>query len=407
MKIAYLCNIYPATTHTFIRREINGLEKEGIEVQRITIRRSTECLPTPEDRDELERTFGILERGILRMLIDFLVVSFTRPIATVSTAMRAMRLGIRSEAGLLRHIAYLGEACVVLRYTRRERVSHIHAHFGTNAAMVAMLVQNLDGPTFSFTIHGPGEWDCPEFLHLRQKVEDATFVTAISDFAKSQTYRWTNPEHWGKIHVVRCGVDRRFISHAVTPVPDVPNLVMIGRLGRSKGHVILFEALQSLLMQRINFHVKLVGDGPLRELIEQQIDERGLQDNVEIAGWMDNNSVRNELVACRAMVLPSFGEGLPVVIMEALALARPVVCTQIAGIGELVIAGDHGWLVNAGNVEELANALRTLLQTPVAELSKMGTAGREAVLRKHDALTEAKKLAELLKSYCDNHQGNA
>jgi glycosyltransferase involved in cell wall biosynthesis len=317
----------------------------------------------------------------------------------ILTGFRTLRLGIRSQAGLIRHIAYLGEACVVLRHAHRKRFTHIHAHFGTNAATVAMLVRNLGGPTFSFTIHGSGEWDCPEFLHLRQKVEDAEFVVAISDFAKSQTYRWTSPECWEKVHVVRCGVDRSFISSPVSPVPDVSRLVMIGRLGRSKGHVILLEALQQLVSEGIDFHMVLVGDGPLRAMIEHQINKRGLGEHIELAGWMDNNSVREEFLACRGMVLPSFSEGLPVVIMEALALGRPVVCTRVGGISELVVDQESGWLVSAGNVDELATALRKMLKTPVDELSRMGTVGREAVMHKHDSLAEATKLAALLRSH--------
>lgn len=402
MKIAFLCNIYPAPTHTFIRREINGLEQQGVEVERITIRRSEGGLPSPEDREELERTFGVLERGIGYLLANMLIVSLKRPLRMLRTALLALRLGLRSEAGLLKHIAYLGEACVVLGYARRKGFTHIHAHFGTNAATVAMFVRSLGGPTYSFMIHGPGEWDCPEFLHLPQKVVDAEFVTVISDFAKSQTYRWTDPVCWSKIHVVRCGVDRSFISHIVTPVPDVSRLVMIGRLGRSKGHLILLDALQRLVSQGHDFHMLLVGDGPMRGIIEHKIDECGLREYVELAGWMDNNSVREELLACRGMVLPSFGEGLPVVIMEALALARPVVCTRIAGISELVAHQENGWLVNAGNVEELTERLAKMLTTPTDELTKMGANGRRAVLQKHDSLTEATKLAALLKTHCDN-----
>jgi glycosyltransferase involved in cell wall biosynthesis len=406
MKIAYLCNVYPAPTHTFIRREIKGVEQEGIEVKRTSIRRSADALPSPEDIEELERTFCVLERGIFPLLTGLLVVGVMQPVAAARAFWRAVLLGVRSEAGLLKHMAYLAEACVVLRYAHKVEFTHIHAHFGTNAATVAMLVRSLGGPTFSFTIHGPGEWDCPAFLHVPKKVEEASFVIAISDFAKSQTYRWTDPKHWSKIHVVRCGVDQSFISEPISSVPDVTRLVMVGRLGRSKGHIILLEALQRLATRGIECNVKLVGDGPMRNLIEQQINVRGLQDYVEIAGWMDNNSVRKELLACRAMVLPSFGEGLPVVIMECLALARPVVCTRIAGIGELVIDRENGWLVNAGSVDELANALQNVLETPVSELSKMGAAGRVAVLQKHDAIVEARKLSDLLKRYCDKHERN-
>jgi glycosyltransferase involved in cell wall biosynthesis len=297
-------------------------------------------------------------------------------------------------------MAYLAEACAVIRYESKERFTHIHAHFGTNAATVAMLVRYLGGATFSCTLHGPLEWDCAEFLHIPKKVEKARFISAISDFAKSQTYRWTDPAHWPKVHVVRCGVDESYLSEPPSSVPDVANLVMIGRLVRPKGHIILLEALACLVNRGVECHVNLIGDGPMRAMIEQLIAERELQKYVEIAGWMDNNSVRKELLSCRAMVLPSFSEGLPVVLMECLALARPVVCTRIAGIAELVVDRKNGWLVNAGNVEELANAMQDVLETPVVKLSDMGRVGHEAALQKHDATAEGRKLASLFKQYC-------
>jgi len=404
MKIAYLCNCYPHTTHTFIRREISELEAEGIEISRITIRRSTDTLPTPEDNDELGKTFSVLERGIFNLLTNMLVVSLIRPVAMIRTAWRSIRFGLRSQSGLLRHIAYLGEACVVLQHVRKRGVTHIHAHFGTNATMVALLVRSLGGPAYSFTIHGCGEWDCPEFLHIPQKVEDASFVVAISDFAKSQIYRWAVPGQWKKIYVVRCGVDKSFISHPITAVPDVDRLIMIGRLGRTKGHAFLFEALQRLLEEGVKFQIKLVGDGPLREFVGEQILERGLAQCVEIAGWMDNNRIRDEILSSRALILTSFAEGLPVVVMEALALARPVISTRVGGICELVVDRESGWLVNSGCIDELVDALRAVLRAPVAELSKMGMAGRQAVLQKHDASVEARKLADLFNAHVKDNE---
>ncbi len=400
MKIAYLCNIYPAPTHTFIRREIGGLERAGIEVERLTIRRSTDALDTPEDQLELQLTFAVLEQGIMNLLGSVFVIALKRPKEMMRAIWTTMRLGARSQSGVIKHFAYLVEACVLVRYTGQKGISHIHAHFGTNATTVAMFIRKLGGPTYSFMIHGPLEWDCPEFLHLPQKVEEAEFVTAISDFAKSQTYRWTKPEHWKKVHVIRCGVDDEFISQNVVPVPDVSRLVMIGRLGPPKGHVILLEALQRLLDKGVSFHMLLIGDGPMRELIQEQISDLGLTEHVTLAGWMDNNLVRQELLASRGMVLPSFSEGLPVVIMEALAMARPVVCTRIAGISELVIDSENGWLVNAGNVDELADAINKLLDTPVKQLFEMGKHGREVVLEMHSSIAEAKKLAGILHTYC-------
>lgn len=398
MKIAYLCNIYPAPTHTFIRREIKGVEQEGIQVKRISIRRTTDDLPSPEDIEELAKTFLILERGPLYVVSKLLIVGVLRPIVTLRAFLRTFRLGWRSQAGILRHVAYLAEACVVLEYSRKEDFMHIHAHFGTNAATVALMVRWLGGPTYSISIHGPIEWDCPEFIHIPEKVENAEFVSAISDFAKSQIYKWTSPDQWPKVHVIRCGVDEGFMSYPASGVPNVSEFLVVGRLGRSKGHVILLDALTALASEGLEFHVTLIGDGPMSGLIAQRVVAYNLARHVEMVGWQDNNLVREAIAASRAVVLPSFAEGLPVVLMEALALARPVICTRIAGIGELVVDGQSGWLVNAGNVDELATALREALATPVEVLSQMGEAGRAVVLEKHNSVVEAKKLAQLMRS---------
>jgi len=157
--------------------------------------------------------------------------------------------------------------------------------------------------------------------------------------------------------------------------------------------------MENIAKDELPVKIKLVGDGPLRGYIEKEIAARNLGQYIEIAGWMDNNVVRDELVNSRGMVLPSFGEGLPVVLMEALALGRPSITTRIAGIAELVVDGENGWLVNSGNVQELELAIREIISTPVEKLSEMGKAGREAVKLKHDAMVEAGKLAELLRQY--------
>ncbi len=397
MKIAVLSTEYPSPTHTFIRREILGLEHCGIDVDRIAIRWPAETPLGPDDRNELTKTFSVLNRGVAAVVIDTLLTALTRPISFMRTLVAAVRFGYHSHAGLLRHLAYLVEASCILRRVRAGAIEHLHAHFGMNATRVALLVKRLGGPPISFMIHGPGEWDSPELLHIPEKVEEASFVTVISDFAKSQTYRWTKPALWGKVHVVRCGVDSSFLDYPVTPVPDVARLLMIARLGRSKGHPILIEAAARLAEEGVDFQIKLVGDGDLRGLIEDRIHQYGLDDRIELAGWLDGDSVRNEIVQSRALVLPSFGEGLPVVIMEALALARPVISSRIAGIPELLVGGESGWLVNSGSVEDLVDALREVLRMPTERLSEMGMTGRAAVLEKHDAQREAGKLAELLR----------
>jgi colanic acid/amylovoran biosynthesis glycosyltransferase len=323
------------------------------------------------------------------------LVGLTRPVAWLRTACRAVCYGWRSNRGLLRHLAYFTEACALVRVLRRIRADHVHAHFGENATMVALLVKHLGGPGYSFQVHGPGEFDAPRFIHLPEKVADARFVTAVTDYARGQVLRWSAPEHWAKVHVVRCGVDRKFLEHNGTEVPDQPRFLSVGRLSRSKAQPLLIEAVAQLVKEGRKFEVILIGSGELREYLERSIAERGVAHALKLAGLMSGEGVKEELLKARALLLPSFGEGLPVVIMEAFALGRPAITTQIAGIPELVIDGCNGWLIPAGNLERLVEAMRQALDAPVERLREMGAAGRALVREKHDAEREAAKLAQL------------
>lgn len=396
MKIAYLVNQYPLPTHTFVRREILGVEQFGIQVQRISIRDTGSDLPDSSDREEQTKTFAVLGRGAIGILLDVLFVLLANPVAWLRTLVHTYRLGWRSYSGPFRHLIYFAEACTVFRAVRREGSEHIHVHFGTNPTMVAMIVRMLGGPPYSFMIHGPGEWDSPELLHLEEKIRRAEFVTTITDFAQSQAYRWSKPEDWDKIHVVRCGVDQSFLGLEPQAIPETKKIVCVGRLGRSKGHPLLIRAAEQLVREGLDFEILLVGDGELRGLIEGMIAQRNLQDTVKVAGWLDEKMVRQAILESRAMVLPSFGEGLPVVIMEAFALARPVVSTRIAGIPELLREGVNGWLITPGNLDELVSALREVLHVPLDQLFEMGKKGRIAALERHDALREAEKLSKLI-----------
>jgi glycosyltransferase involved in cell wall biosynthesis len=147
----------------------------------------------------------------------------------------------------------------------------------------------------------------------------------------------------------------------------------------------------------VDFEIVLVGDGGLRREIERRIGERGLEKKVLLRGWADGAGVRREVSEARALVLPSFAEGLPVVIMEALARGRPVISTYVAGIPELVRPGVNGWLVPAGSVESLTVSLREALDASRETLDALGRAGREAVAEGHDSRKEAARLAERIR----------
>ena len=393
--IAYVLPTYPMPSQTFIRREIAALEARGWTVHRFAMRRFGSEMAEPADRAEQERTEYILD-GRAALVRAVAAEALGRPRRWLSALSAAVRMARRSEKGLLRHLAYLAEACYLRRRLAGLGARHLHAHFGTNAAAVAMLGRLLGGPPYSITMHGPEEFDAPGPLALREKARHAAFVVAISHFTRSQLCRWCATADWPKIHVVRCGLDGVFLEGTGTPVPPRPRLVSVGRLAEQKGQLLLVEASARLRDRGIDFELVIVGDGPMREELEQLIDRLGLRDRVWITGFLDNRAVRRELEAARALVLPSFAEGLPVVIMEALALGRPVIATYIAGIPELVEAGRNGWLVPAGALEPLVEAMAEVLAAGPDELDRMGRDGAARAALQHDAATEAGKLAALI-----------
>jgi colanic acid/amylovoran biosynthesis glycosyltransferase len=395
MKIAYLISQYPKVSHSFIRREIAALEAEGIEIVRYSIRSCASELVDEADKQELAKTKFILEVGAIALLFNLIKVAITRPIRFFAALWLTFKIGWGQDRGLLIHLAYLAEACVLLGWAKDANISHIHAHFAFNPTTVAMLCHVLGGPTYSFTVHGPEEIDRAIILSLEEKIKRATFVAPISSYCKSQLYRWCDRAYWSKIQVVHCGLDEAFFNSQPTLIPDNSQLVCVGRLSEQKGQLVLLEAASLLAREGLDFKLILVGDGDFRPQVEQAISDLKLQTQVEITGWVTNAQVNQYLLNSRAMVLASFAEGLPVVMMEALALGRPVIGTYIAGIPELIEHERCGWLVSAGAVDDLAAKMRMVLQMPVSELEQISQIGRDKVFQQHNIATEAKKLVTL------------
>lgn len=394
MRIAYLVNQYPKISHSFIRREIDALERHGFEVERFSVRRTTEPLADERDVAESARTRVILDGGWARLAASLIRTVITRPWRVVGASVVLGRLGWRSRRGLAYHVVYLAEACVLRELVAASRCEHVHAHFATNPATVAALCRALGGPEFSFTFHGPEFFEFPDHARLAAKVVDARFVVAISHHGRSQLMRITPRSAWDKLRIVHCGVDREFLDRPSTPVPSDARVVCVARLDAAKGIHVLVEAAARLAREGRAFTVAVVGDGPMRPSVEDAIRRHGLERHVLLLGWKSQHDVVREIEAARALVLPSFEEGLPVVFMESLALERPVVSTFIAGIPELVRPGETGWLVPASDVESLAAALREVLDAEPARLRAMGARGAELVRAHHDAEREAVRLGE-------------
>lgn len=395
MRIAYLMNEYPAPSLAFVRREIHALEGLGARVTRYAARTWKGDLVDPADREEAKRTRILTQAGILAIARTAFCVAVVRPAHFMRALSLALRTGWRSRRGVIVHLAYLAEATLLLRWTREEGAEHVHAHFGRNGATIAMLCRALGGPSFSFAVHGPEEFDDPNGFGLSEKIERARFVVAISSFSRGQLFRWCDHHHWTKIHIVHCGVGREFLEARRPPLPSQARMLCIGRLVEQKGQLLLIEAMAELARKGIDLELRLIGDGPLRKPIEDLVLIHRLEGRVHLLGWAGEEGVRRELAAARIMVLPSLAEGLPVVIMEALALGRPVISTYTAGIPELVEPGVTGWLVPPGSAPLLASAMRSALEAPLDQLAEMGRIGAERVKASHDARTEAKRLLDL------------
>jgi colanic acid/amylovoran biosynthesis glycosyltransferase len=399
MKVAYLTNQYPHVRHTFIRREVVALEAHGVDVLRYSIRDSGKDAVDPADRAEHRKTRALLAAGKGSLLGALVGDAVTRPVRFLRALRCAVRFGRRSDRGVVRHLVYLAEACLLRRWLAAGGAEHLHVHFATNPAAVALFCRRLGGPAYSVTVHGPEEWDRPEALSLKEKYESAAFVAAVSDFGRCQVYRWTALGYWPNVHVVRCGVDEAFLTADPEPVPDTDKLVLVAGLVEQKGHLALIQALARVRDAGAAFRMVFVGDGPLRPVLESEVKRLSLTDRIEFAGWQSNAAVHEHLRTARALVMPSFAENLPVAMMEALATGRPVLGTYIAGVPELVESGVNGWLVPAGNVEATADAILRILRTPTAELTRMGRAGAERVRASHAAAAEAARLRGLFAAH--------
>jgi glycosyltransferase involved in cell wall biosynthesis len=323
---------------------------------------------------------------------------FSAPSGFMSAFWLATNLSRHSDRGFFYHMAYLAEACCIVPVMSAFQASHAHAHFGTNSAEVVMLARELGGPEYSFTAHGSETVDGAQFFGLGEKIRRAKFVVAVCSFGKAQLFRTVEYRHWRKIRIVHCGLESEFYSGAAVPIPKAPRIVCVGRLCEQKGQLLLVEAAALLASKGRKFEIILAGDGEKREEIERLIAGFHLEEQIRITGWISSEQVRTEILASRALVLPSFSEGLPVVIMEAMALRRPVLATYVGGIPELVRSDVDGWLFPAGSTEALAEALDQLLSASMEEVTKMGESGYLRVIERHSIDSEALKLR---KAFCN------
>ena len=394
--LLYLTGEYPRATDTFIQREVAALRAQGITIMTASIRRTgPEHLVGEEQIAEAAQTFHVLEAAKHPLR---LAAAKLRLLRHPGRFFRAFALVWRTAPGGLRNwlwqMFYFAEAIVLADHMQRHGVRHLHNHIAKASCTVAMLASALSGIPYSFTIHGPDIFFEPQHWRIDEKAARAEFVACISAFCRSQLMCFAEAAHWPKLRVVHCGIDPA--RYAAAPGHD-PVLLFVGRLAGVKGVPLLLEALAALAPAHPALRLRLIGDGPDRAALEARAIRLGLADRVEFLGYRSQSEVADALAGAQIFVLPSFAEGVPVVLMEAMAAGLPVVTTQIAGIPELVDSGISGLLVPPGEAAPLARALDTLLTDP-ARRHAMGQAGRARVSADFNIATEAAKLSQLFQS---------
>jgi glycosyltransferase involved in cell wall biosynthesis len=396
--IAYLTGEYPKVSHTFIQREVEALRAIGIEVVTCTVRRAAPKDVLADQKAEEAATFCVLEaaRNPLVLLTAHFRTLTRSPLGWFATFGLALRTRPPGLKALLWQLFYFAESAVLAEHLRARGVVHLHNHFGNSSCSVAMLASALSGIPFSFTEHGPAIFFEPERWALREKIARARFVVAISHFCRSQLMFFSDPAHWRKIAIVHCGVDPSAYGRKPRGAFG-KRAIFVGRLDPVKGALLLLEAFARVLRDHSDARLTIVGDGPAREEAETRAESLGLGAAVTFAGYRTQSEVAAYLEDSDMLILPSFAEGVPVVLMEAMASHIPVIASRVAGVQELVEDGVAGFTVPPGDVQTLADRMARLMSDP--ELARaMGEAGRRAVESGFDIAMEADWLSNIFRS---------
>lgn len=394
-RVAYLTGSYPAVSHTFILREVEALRRLGLEVVTASVRRPRpDDLRGPSEQAAEESTFYVLAqaKNPLRLLAAQ-VAALRNPARYFSTLVRAWRLRAPGLKAALYQLIYFAEATVLAQHLKAQGVAHLHNHFAGPSASVSLLAARLADIPYSFTLHGPADLAEPARWKLGEKIAEARFVACISHYARSQAMLMSDPTHWERLKIVHCGVTPALYDRPRPPAETQglgTHLVFVGRLAPVKGLRVLIEALS--LSEDAELRLTIVGDGPERAALEAMAAPLGPR--VHFTGYQSQAEVAEILASANAFVLPSFAEGVPVVLMEALAARLPVIATRITGVPELVEDGVSGFLVPPGDPKALAQALAALAARPDGGRA-LGEAGRAVVLEEFDIDREAARLARL------------
>lgn len=407
MRIGYLTSLYPAPSHTFIRREVMAVREHGVDVSTFSVRTPTEKeRSAPAEQRAYAETFYLLPMSPTRAARAHVTRLVRDPLGYARTFGLALKHRVPGIKALGLSLAYFIEAMVLADELERQGITHVHNHFANPAATVGYLATRHLGLPWSLTLHGISETDYPAGNLLGAKLQAADFAACVSHFGRAQALRLIPPEHWGKLFIVRCALDLRALPERPqrAAVSGRVRVICVARLSPEKGHVGLLQAFAKAQRNGArDSELILVGDGPERERVVQTITELGIEGSVQLLGHMAEQDTLREVAQSDLLVLASFMEGLPVVLMEALAYGLPVIAPRVAGIPELVEENVHGLLFAPAAWDELAERLQRML-TDAALRKRLGGAGRAKIEQEFEI---SRAVIPLVERYRSEQSGSA
>lgn len=397
--MAYVVSQYPMLSMIFIIREVIQLRNLGFRIDVASINaadRGREGL-TETEAAEAEMTYYVIPDGVRGALRAHVKTLFNNPIDYLRGFVRAIKLAGLDVGQLIYNIAYLTEALMIGTWMQSRHQTHLHAHLGSQAATIAMFVKEVFGFSFSITIHGPDEFYDADRQYLGEKVIHSDFICCISHFARSQLSKLSPYEHWHKLKVARLGVDPSIFKPKVFNAnPEVFEVICVGRLCSAKGQHILVDAIANIIKQGKKIRLRIVGDGIDRQSLEKHVQALGLDKNIIFEGAVNQDRIRNLYSRADVFSIPSFAEGIPVVLMEAMSMEIPCVTTRITGIPELIRDGVDGLLVAPSDIQGLADVLIQLMDNPELR-ERMGKEARQRIIDKYNLEKNVDRLAEIFR----------
>ncbi|HTP30493.1 MAG TPA: glycosyltransferase [Anaeromyxobacteraceae bacterium] len=396
-RVAYLMSRYPAVTETFILHEMLALKRLGVDIEifplfgkagKVRHPGSEELSARVHYHRALSLEFSLAQRHWL----------LRHPRRYLRAWGKALRGNAPSLEFLLKALVVVPRAAVLARRMEEQGIRHIHAHWATYPALAALVIRELTGIGYSFTAHAHDLY--LDRTMLAEKIEAARFVVTISRFNRSLIRRQLGASAATKVVVIPCGIHPQLFEERPPRVPDgIFRIACVAALRDYKGHRWLIDACALLKERGLPFHCSLVGDGPARRGIEEQIVAAGLEDHVALLGDQPHDRIRALIAEADAMALASvvtqkgMMDGIPVALMEAMACAVPVVATSVSGIPELVRNGRTGLLVPEKDARALADALELLFRDS-KKARLIALRGRGHVLDRFNLLKNACRLRD-------------